>query len=144
MRIIKQGVLNNRLKQYKCARCGCIFELDEGEKANKCPYCGYDVILVKELEDEISVKRTPDSVYPDDYYKHGSIDGEKILGVDETRKLIRDCIKSYFDGHGGYATVATGDTVVMITQNDRDNVNDYKVMVAKNYYDLDSYELLDE
>ena len=140
MKIIQQGILPKQ-KQYKCANCGCIFELDVGEKANRCPCCDYDIILEKDIEPEKIKKETIDSVYPDKYYEYGSNKNGKCLSLEETQKMIRDCIKSYFNNGGGYATISSGNALVLVTQNDVDNINDYRVVVTKHYYKLDSFEV---
>ena len=139
MKIIKQGILNVQ-KQYKCPRCGCIFELEADERADICPCCGNDIILEKEVQPE-EPKRTVDSLYPKDYYEFGPNKNGKCLSIEETQKMIRDGIKCYFNSDGGYATVSSGDTLVLVAQNDVDNIKDYRVVVTKHYYELDSLEV---
>ncbi len=148
MKIIKQGNCNkNPIKQFECPNCGCVFEIDSRiENLSSCPCCSADVsdlsaMISSESGTEFKKPKTPDEVFPDKYYKCGFNDEEKILGLQETQTLIKKCIDVYFSEGGGYASLSYGDTLVFITQNDKQAINDYKVVVTKNYYTLDSYEL---
>ena len=151
MKIIKQGFYSkNPIQQFKCTKCGCIFEVDtKVENLDHCPCCGIGVSDLLHMnsdksETECKKPKTPDEVFPDCYYKYGFNDGEKILSVQETQDLIRRCIEIYFGSDGGYTSLSNGDTLVFITQNNKDRIDDYNIVVTKNYYDLDSYKLLDE
>lgn len=99
------------------------------------------MILEKDIEPEEIERETIDSVYPDKYYEYDQNKNGKCLSLEETRKMIRDCVKSYFNSDGGYATISSGNTLVLVPQNDVDNINDYRVVATKHYHELDFFEV---
>lgn len=147
MRIIKNGVRENiDIQQFKCQICGCVYELDlRKEEVGACPCCnaheGYQVKFDDDVEEDVKPKN-PIDAYPN-YYNFSKPDDHKVkeLTERETKELIDKCITLYFKDACGYATISTGDTIVMVTQNDNCDMDDYKVIVSNNYYELDSYDL---
>lgn len=147
MRIIKNGACKLQdIQQFKCQICGCVYELDLcNEEIGECPCChshkSYQVRFDGDVEESVKAKNPVDA-YPN-YYNFSKPDDRNVkeLTEQETKELIDRCTKLYFKNACGYATVATGDTIVMVTQNDDCDMDDYRVIVSNNYYELDNYDL---
>lgn len=146
MRIIKNGVSKLQdIQQFKCQFCGCVYELDLcNEEIGECPYChahkGYQVRFNGDVEEDVKPK-TPDEVYPEKFYsfKDGLDKSDK-----EIRELIRETIEHYKKSNCGYSMAASGRVLVAVFQSEKDNIDDYQVIVTKNYSSLDSMELSEE
>ena len=149
MRIVKSGVHKiQNIQQFKCQICGCVYELNLcDEEIGECPCChahkGYqvkcdDVELNMKQEEKL---KTPDEVYPEKFYsfKDGLDKSDK-----EIRELIRETIEHYKQNNCGYSMCATGRVLVAVFQSDKDNIDDYQVIVTKDYSSLDSMELDEE
>lgn len=147
MRIIKNGACKLQdIQQFKCQICGCVYELDLcDEEIGECPCChahkSYQVRFDGDVEEVVKPKNPADA-YPN-YYNFSKPNDRNVkkLTEQETKELIDKCTKLYFKNACGYATVATGDTIVMVTQNDDCDMDDYRVIVSNNYYELDNYDL---
>ena len=147
MKIIRNGVLEKQdIHQYKCQICGCVYELDLcKEEVGACPCCNSHVSYQVEFNGDVekdTKPKNPIDAYPN-FYNFSKPEDHQVKGLteQETRELIDKCIKLYFKDDGGYATVATGDTIVMVTQNDSDDIENYRVIVSNNYHELDCYDL---
>ena len=145
MRILKSGAIKlPDIQQFKCQTCGCVYELDLCYEDINCPCChahkGYQVKFNDNTEEDIKTK-TPDEVYPEKFYsfKDGLDKSDK-----EIRKLIRETIEHYKQSNCGYSMAATGRVLVAVFQSDKDNIDDYQVIVTKDYSSLDSMELSEE
>lgn len=147
MRIIKNGVSKlQAIQQFKCQICGCVYELDLcNEEIGECPCChshkGYqvecndDVELNEEQEEKL---KTPDELYPEGFY---SFKDGLDKSDEEIRELIRETIEHYKQSNCGYSMTATGRVLVAVFQSDKDNIDDYQIIVTKDYSSLDSMEL---
>lgn len=146
MRIIKNGASKlQNIQQFKCQICGCVYELDLcNEEVGECPCChahkGYQVKFNGDVEEDVSPK-TPDEVYPEKFY---SFKDGLDKSDEEIRKLIRETIKHYKQSNCGYAMAASGRVLVAVFQSDKDYIDDYQVIVTKDYSSLDSMELSEE
>lgn len=146
MRIIKNGACKLQdIQQFKCQICGCIYELDLcDEEIGECPCChahkGYQIRFKCDAEEVVKTK-TPDEVYPEKFYsfKDGLDKSDK-----EIRELIRATIEHYRQSNCGYSMAASGRVLVAVFQSDKDNIDDYQVIVTKDYSSLDSMELSEE
>lgn len=143
MRIIKNGVSKLQdIHQFKCQICGCVYELDLcDEEIGECPCChshkSYQVECNDDVEEDVK-RKTPDEVYPEKFYsfKDGLDKSDK-----EIRELIRETIEHYKKSNCGYSMAASGRVLVAVFQSDKDYIDDYQVIVTKNYSSLDSMEL---
>ena len=146
MRIVKSGVCKLQdIQQFQCQICGCVYELDLcDEEIGECPCChahvGYQVKFNGDIEEDVKAK-TPDEVYPEKFY---SFKDGLDKSDEEIRELIRKTIKHYKQSHCGYSMCATGRVLVAVFQSDKDNIDDYQVIVTKDYSSLDSMELDEE
>lgn len=146
MRIIKNGACKLQdIQQFKCQFCGCVYELDLcNEEIGECPCChahkSYQVKFNGDVEEDVKPK-TPDEVYPEKFYsfKDGLDKSDK-----EIRELIKETIEHYKQSNCGYSMAASGRVLVAVFQSDKDNIDDYQVIVTKNYSSLDSMELSEE
>lgn len=145
MRIIKNGVKLQDVHQFKCQICGCVYELDLcDEEIGECPCChshkSYQVECNDDVEEDVKHK-TPDEVYPEKFYsfKDGLDKSDK-----EIRELIRETIEHYKQSNCGYSMAASGRVLVAVFQSDKDYIDDYQVIVTKDYSSLDSTELSEE
>lgn len=146
MKIIKNGSFSLQdIQQFKCQFCGCVYELDLcNEEIGECPYChahkSYQVRFKGDTEEDVKTK-TPDEVYPEKFYsfKDGLDKSDK-----EIRELIRETIEHYKQSNCGYSMAASGRVLVAVFQSDKDNIDDYQVIVTKDYSSLDSMELSEE
>lgn len=150
MRIIKNGVWEKQdIHQYKCQICGCVYELDLcKEEVGACPCCNSHVSYQVEFNDDVEEDtksedrpKQPWEVYPEEFYsfKDGLDRSDK-----EIRKLIRETIEHYKQSNCGYAMSASGRILIAVFQLDKDNIDDYQVIVTKDYSSLDSMELSEE
>lgn len=146
MRIIKNGACKLQdIHQFKCQICGCVYELDLcDEEIGECPCChshkSYQVECNDYVEEDVKPK-TPDEVYPEKFYsfKDGLDKSDK-----EIRELIRETIEHYKKSNCGYSMAASGRVLVAVFQSDKDYIDDYQVIVTKDYSSLDSMELSEE
>lgn len=147
MRIIKNGVSKLQdIHQFKCQICGCVYELDLcDEEIGECPCCHSHRSYQVECNDDVELNmeqeeklKTPDELYPEGFYnfKDGLDKSDE-----EIRKLIKETIKRYKQSNCGYAMSATGRLLIAVFQSDKDNIDDYQVIVTKDYSSLDSVEL---
>lgn len=119
MIIIKRGNLNLQKKDkvatvYVCSKCGAEVEVDAGE------------------------------AFPEKYFQFGVFEGSVKLPDEEIRNMIDKTVQKYFRSNCGYYYSGTGDTFITVFQSDENNINDYFVVVAKDYYEIDSCELEDD
>ena len=147
MRIIKNGVSKLQdIHQFKCQICGCVYELDLcDEEVGECPCCHSHKSYQVECNDDIELNmeqeeklKTPDELYPEGFY---SFKDGLDKSDEEIRKLIRETIEHYKQSNCGYSMCATGRVLVAVFQSDKDNIDDYQVIVTKDYSSLDSMEL---
>lgn len=147
MRIIKNGAWENiDIQQYKCQICGCVYELNlRKEGVGACPCChanvGYQVKFNSDVEEDVKSKnkpKTPDELYPEGFY---SFKDGLDKSDEEIRKLIKETIKRYKQSNCGYAMSATGRLLIAVFQSDKDNIDEYQVIVTKDYSSLDSVGL---
>ena len=144
MRIIKQGNLNSRKKDkiatvYVCSKCGAEVEVDAGEIVKSCPCCGSrnGAFAPKITNKQISAGEA----FPEKYFQFGVSEGSVKLPDEEIRNMIDKTVQKYLRSNGGYCYSGTGDTFIAVFQSDENNINDYFVVVAKDYYEIDSCEL---
>lgn len=143
MRIIKNGACKLQdIHQFKCQICGCVYELDLcNEEIGECPCChshkSYQVRFKGDAEENVKPK-TPDEVYPEKFY---SFKDGLDKSDEEIRELIKETIKHYKQSNCGYAMSASGRLLIAVFQSDKDNIDDYQVIVTKDYSSLDSVEL---
>lgn len=145
MRIIKNGTIKLQdIQQFKCQTCGCVYELDLCYEDIDCPCChspvGYQVKFNGDVEKDVKPK-TPDEVYPEGFY---SFKNGLDKSDEEIRELIRETIEHYKQSNCGYSMAASGRVLVAVFQSDKDNIDDYQVIVTKDYSSLDSVELSEE
>lgn len=147
MRIIKNGASKLQdIQQFKCQICGCVYELDLcKEEVSTCPCChahvGYQVKFNDDIElnmEQEEKPKTPDEVYPEGFY---SFKDGLDKSDEEIRELIKKTIKNYKQGSCGYAMSTSGRLLIAVFQLDEDNIDDYQVIVTKDYSSLDSVEL---
>ena len=146
MRIIKNGASKLQdIQQFKCQICGCVYELNLcDEEIGECPCChshkGYQVKFNGDVEEDVKAK-TPDELYPEGFY---SFKDGLDKSDEEIRKLIKETIEHYKQSNCGYSMCATGRVLVAVFQSDKDNIDDYQIIVTKDYSSLDSMELSEE
>lgn len=146
MKIIKNGECKLQdIHRFECQICGCVYELDLcNEEVGECPCCrahkGYQVEFNDDVKQDVSPK-TPDEVYPEKFY---SFKDGLDKSDEEIRKSIKETIKHYKQSNCGYAMSANGRLLIAVFQLDKDNIDDYQVIVTKNYSSLDSMELSEE
>lgn len=147
MRIIKNGASKLQdIQQYKCQICGCVYELNlRKEEVGACPCCNAHVGYQVKFNDDVELNmeqeekpKTPDEVYPERFY---SFKDGLDKSDEEIRELIKETIKHYKQSNCGYAMSASGRLLIAVFQSDKDNIDDYQVIVTKNYSSLDSVEL---
>lgn len=144
MKIIKQGnpakVKKMPPSSVSCPCCGFEAELDSGENVTQCPCCGSSNIIFTISSVAFKPKKkSPSERFPDEYYHFNSSgDGDvAILSEQETAKMIDDTVEEYKKANGGYAFLSRCDTFVAVFQTDEDDVNNFLVMVSKDYYEYD-------
>ena len=143
MRIIKLGnpikVKNTTPISIACQDCGLEAEIDWGEDVSKCPCCGSSNLVSTVPFVDLSRKKLPSEKFPDEYYHFSSSgDGDAaILSEQSTAKMIDDTVEKYKNTNCGYAFSSTGDTFVAVLQTNKDNVNDFLVMVSKDHYEYE-------
>ena len=146
MRIIKRGNLNLQ-KEYKvatvyvCSKCGAEVEVDAGEIVKSCPCCGSrnGAFAPKITNKQISAGEA----FSEKYFQFGVSEGSVKLPDEEIRNMIDKTVQKYLRSNGGYCYSGTRDTFIAVFQSDENNINDYFVVVAKDYYEIDSCELED-
>ena len=147
MRIIKNGASKLQdIQQYKCQICGCVYELNlRKEEVGACPCCNAHVGYQVKFNDDVELNmeqeekpKTPDEVYPERFY---SFKDGLDKSDEEIRELIKETIKHYKQSNCGYAMSASGRLLIAVFHSDKDNIDDYQVIVTKNYSSLDSVEL---
>ena len=147
MRIIKRGNLNLQ-KEYKvatvyvCSKCGAEVEVDAGEIVKSCPCCGSrnGAFAPKITNKQISAGEA----FPEKYFQFGVSEGSVKLPDEEIRNMIDKTVQKYLRSDCGYCYSGTGDTFIAVFQSDENNINDYFVVVGKNYYEINSCELEDD
>ena len=142
MRIIKRGnpAKNEETTLYlvSCPICGFEGELDPGERIIQCPYCkSLKLVFTTPLVNFNPKNKSPSERFPDEYYHFNSSMDGAILSQRETVKMIDDTVKKYKKTNCGYAFLNTGDTFVVVLQTNKDNVNDFLVMVSKDHYEYE-------
>lgn len=143
MRIIKQGKPIKFKKatpiSITCQDCGLEAELDCCEDVERCPCCGSSNLVSIVPFVDFSRKKLPSERFPDEYYHFNSSgDGDvAILSELETAKMIDDTVEEYKKANGGYAFLSRCDTFVAVFQTNEDDVNNFLVMVSKDYYEYD-------
>lgn len=147
MKIIKNGVSEkHNFQQFKCQICGCVYELDLcKEEVGTCPYCNSHVSYQVKFNGDFELDMEPEEkpkqpweVYPEAFY---SFKDGLDKSDEEIRELIRETIEHYKQNNCGYSMCATGRVLVAVFQLDKDNIDDYQVIVTKDYSSLDSMEL---
>ena len=146
MRIIKQGNLNYQKEDkitavYVCNKCGAEAEVDAEEIVRACPCCGSrnGAFAPKITNKQISAGEA----FPEKYFQFGVSEGSVKLPDEEIRNMIDKTVQKYLRSNCGYYYSGTGDTFVAVFQSDKNDINDYFVVVSKDYYELDSCELED-
>ena len=143
MRIIKEGKPTKVKKttpiSIACQDCGLEAELDCGEDVTRCPCCGSSNLVSTVPFVDFPRKKLPSERFPDEYYHFNSSgDGDcAILSEQSTAKMIDDTVEKYKKTNRGYAFLSTGDTFVAVLQTNKDNVNDFLVMVSKDHYEYE-------
>ena len=147
MRIIKQGNLNPQKEDkitavYVCNKCGAEAEVDAEEIVGACPCCGArnGTFAPKLTNKPLSAGEA----FPEKYFQFGVSEGSVKLPDEEIRNMIDETVQKYLRSNCGYCYSGTGDTFIAVFQSDENNINDYFVVVAKDYYEIDSCELEDD
>lgn len=148
MRIIKQGKPKEDKKtaRYVCNNCGAEIEIEIDESLDCCPCCGEEqLMLLPRNEDQTSRKPlSAGEAFPEKYFQFGVSEGAAKLSDEKIRNMIDEAVQTYFKSNCGYCYNGTGDTFVAVFQSDKDDINDYFVIVGKNYYEINSCELTDD
>ena len=140
MKITKQGSPAKVKKvapiSIACQDCGLEAELDRGEDVTRCPCCGSSNLVSTVPFVDFPRKKLPSERFPDEYYHFNSSgDGDcAILSEQSTAKMIDDTVEEYKKCDCGCAFSSAGDTFVAVFQTNKDNVNDFLVMVSKDHY----------
>ena len=58
--------------------------------------------------------------------------------------MIDKTVQTYLRSNCGYCYSGTGDTFIAVFQSNENDINDYFVVVGKNYYEINSCELEDD
>ena len=147
MKIIKQGNLNPQKEDkitavYVCNKCGAEAEVDAGENVGACPCCGArnGAFAPKLTNKPLSAGEA----FPEKYFRFGVSERAVKLSDEEIRNMIDKTVQTYLINNCGYCYSGTGDTFVAVFQSDKNDINDYFVVVAKDYYEIDSCELEDD
>lgn len=148
MRIIKQGKPKEEEKtaRYVCNNCGAEIEIEIDECADCCPCCGEEqlILLPKIYNKSFRKTLSAGEAFPSKYYQFGISEDAKRESDEEVRSMIDEAVQTYFKSNCGYCYNGTGDTFVAVFQSDKDDINDYFVVVGKNYYEINSCELTDD
>lgn len=148
MRIIKQGKPKEekRTVRYVCDNCGAEIEVEIDESLDCCPCCGKEqLILLPGNEDKASRKPlSAGEAFPEKYFRFGVSDGAAKLPDERIRNMIDETVQTYLRSNCGYCYRGTGDTFIAVFQSDKNDINDYFVVVGKNYYEINSCELEDD
>lgn len=103
------------------------------------------MILLPENEDKASRKSlSAGEAFPEKYFQFGVSDGAVKLPDERIRNMIDETVQAYLRSNCGYCYSGTGDTFIAVFQSDENNINDYFVVVGKNYYEINSCELEDD
>lgn len=147
MRIVKQGNLDPQKEDkiaaiYVCKKCGAEAEVDTGEIVEACPCCGArnGAFAPKLTNKPLSAGEA----FPEKYFRFGVSEGAVKLPDEEIRNMIDKTVQTYLRSNCGYCYSGTGDTFIAVFQLDKNDINDYFVVVGKNYYEIDSCELEDD
>ena len=147
MRIIKHGNLNAKNENkiaavYICSKCGAEAEVDTGESIESCPCCGArnGAFAPKITNKPLSAGEA----FPEKYFRFGVSEGAVKLPDEEIRNMIDKTVQTYLRSNCGYCYNGTGDTFIAVFQSDENDINDYFVVVGKNYYEINSCELEDD
>ncbi len=149
MRIIKQGKPKEeeeKTARYVCNNCGAEIEVEPDESLYCCPCCGEEqLILLPESEDKASHKPlSAGEAFPEKYFQFGVSKGAAKLSDEKIRNMIDKTVQTYFKSNCGYCYNGTGDTFIAVFQSNENDINDYFVVVGKNYYEINSCELEDD
>lgn len=146
MRIIKQGKpKEEKMIHYVCNNCGAEIEVEIDEDMDCCPCCGEEQLMLLPRTDNKPFRKplSAGEAFPSKYYQFGISEDAKRESDEEIRGMIDKAIQTYFKSNCGYCYNGTGDTFVAVFQSDKDDINDYFVVVGKNYYEINSCELTD-
>ena len=148
MRIIKQGKQKEEKKtvRYVCDNCEAEIEVGIDESLDCCPCCGEEqlVLLPKTIDKAFHKSLSAGEAFPKKYFRFGVSEGAVKLPDEEIRNMIDKTVQKYLRNNCGYCYSGTGDTFIAVFQSDKNNINDYFVVVAKGYYEIDSCELEDD
>ena len=148
MRIIKQGKPKEEKKtvRYVCNNCEAEIEVGINESLDCCPCCGKEqlMLLPKTRDKEFHKQISAGEAFPEKYFQFGVSEGAVKLPNEEIRNMIDKTVQKYLRSNGGYCCSGTGDTFIAVFQSDENNINDYFVVVGKNYYEINSCELEDD
>lgn len=147
MKIIKQGKTKEEKKMahYVCDNCGAEIEAEIDEGLDCCPCCGKgQLILYLRAYDKASRKPlSAGEAFPEKYFQFGVSDGALKLSDEKIRNMIDETVQIYLRSNCGYCYNGTGGTFIAVFQSDKNDINDYFVVVGKNYYEINSCELED-
>ena len=148
MRIIKQGKPKEEKKtvRYVCNNCEAEIEVGINESLDCCPCCGKEqlMLLPKTIDKEFHKPLSAGEAFPEKYFRFGISEESVKLSDEEVRNMIDETVQKYLRSNCGYCYSGTGDTFIAVFQSDVNNINDYSVVVAKDYYEIDSCELEDD
>ena len=147
MRIIKQGKPKEEKKtvRYVCDNCEAEIEVGINESLDCCPCCGEEqlMLLPKTIDKAFHKPLSAGEAFPEKYFQFGASEGSVKLSDEEIRNMIDKTVHAYLRNNCGCCYSGTGDTFVAVFQSDKNDINDYFVVVSKDYYELDSGELED-
>lgn len=148
MRIIKQGRPKEEEKaaRYVCNNCGAEIEIEIDECADCCPCCGKEQLMLLPKIDNKPFRKSLSAgeAFPEKYFQFGISDGAVKIPDERIRNMIDETVQTYLKNDYGYCYSGTGDTFIAVFQSDKDDINDYFVVVGKNYYEINSCELTDD
>lgn len=148
MRIIKQGKPKEEKKtaHYVCNNCGAEIEIEIDEYTDCCPCCGEEQLtLLPGNEDKTSHKPlSAGEAFPEKYFQFDVSKGAVKLSDEKIRNMIDETVQVYLRSNCGYCYNGTGDTFIAVFQSDENDINDYFVVVGKNYYEINSCALEDD
>lgn len=140
MRILKQSNLNHQKAAiYVCSKCGAEAEVSAEEIVEACPCCGArNAAFAPKLT---NTTLSAGEAFPKKYFRFGVSEGSAKLSDEKVRNMIDETVQAYLRNNCGYCYSGTGDTFIAVFQSDENDINDYFVVVCRDYYELDSFEL---
>lgn len=148
MRIIKQGKPKEEKKtvRYVCDNCEAEIEVGINESLDCCPCCGEEqlILLPKTRDKAFHKPLSAGEAFPKKYFRFGVSEGAVKLPDEEIRNMIDETVQTYLRSNCGYCYNGTGDTFIAVFQSNENDINDYFVVVGKNYYEINSCELEDD